>query len=214
MLRPMVDGLRPAEPPDRSGFAAFDRLEDVCRRARAALVAVVHEDADDEGAIRGILGSETLAHVDAVLEGLVALARARQFSAQELRLLVRRAGIVAPPVPGSVAALAADAAADHEHAVLRPVDGRTLLAAGHARVALALIPRLPPEAIAWPRAHRTYADIAVPRTEGEVLERAEELLRVVWRVAAGDPRRDEPLRRTLAFYEAGARLSVAGFHAA
>jgi len=210
----MVDGPRHAAPHDRSGFAAFDRLQDVCRRARAALVAVVHEDADDEAAIRGVLGSETLQHVDAVLDGLVAVARARQFSAEELRVLVRRAGIVAPPVPGSVAALAAEAAADQERALLRPVDGRTLLAAGHARVALSLIPRLPPEAIAWPRAHRTYSDIPVPRTEGELLERAEELLRVVWRVAAGDRRRDEPLRRTLAFYEAGARLSVAGFRAA
>lgn len=210
----MVDGPRPPEPHDRSGFAAFDRLQDVCGRARAALVAVVHEEADDEGAIRGVLGSETLQHVDAVLDGLVALARARQFSAEELRVLVRRAGIVVPPLPGSAAARAADAAADHERGVLRPVDGRTLLAAGHARVALSLIPRLPPEAIAWPRAHRTYADIPVPRTEGELLGRAEELLRVVWRVAAGDGRRDEPLRRTLAFYETGARLSVAGFRAA
>lgn len=210
----MVDGPRRSESRDRSGFAAFDRLQDVCGRARAALVAVVREEADDEGAIRDVLGSETLQHLDAVLDGLVALARARQFSAEELRVLVRRAGIVAPPIPGSVAARAADAAADHERAVLRPVDGRTLLAAGHARVALSLIPRLPPEAIAWPRAHRTYADIPVPRTEGELLERAEELLRVVWRVAGGDPRRDEPLRRTLAFYEVGARLSVAGFLAA
>ncbi|HSL98458.1 MAG TPA: hypothetical protein VK831_07795 [Candidatus Deferrimicrobiaceae bacterium] len=210
----MVDGPRHAEPHDRTGFAAFDRLQDVCGRARAALVAVVHEEADDERAIRDVLGSETLQHVDAVLDGLVALARARQFSVEELRVLVRRAGIVVPPAPGSVAARAADAAADRKRGVLRPVDGRTLLAAGHARVALSLIPRLPPEAIAWPRAHRTYADIPVPRTEGELLERAEELLRVVWRVAAGDGRRDEPLRRTLAFYEAGARLSVAGFRAA
>ena len=45
--------------------------------------------------------------------------------------------------------------------------------------------------------------------------RAEELARVVWRVAAGDERRDEPLRRTLAFYDAGARLSFrGGFRAA
>jgi hypothetical protein len=78
-----------------------------------------------------------------------------------------------------------------------------------------LIPQLPPEAVAWPRQLRTYADIPVPRSEGEVLLRAEELGRVLWRVAAGDERRDEPLRRTLAFYEAGARLSFrGGFRAA
>jgi ABC-2 type transport system ATP-binding protein len=51
--------------------------------------------------------------------------------------------------------------------------------------------------------------------EGEVMLRAEELARVLWRVAAGDDRPDEPLRRTLAFYDAGARLSVrGGFRAA
>ena len=85
-----------------------------------------------------------------------------------------------------------------------------MLAAGHARVVFSVIPQLPPEAVAWPHRHRTYADIPVPRSEAELMIRAEELARVVWRVAAGDERRDEPLRRTLAFYEAGARLSFRG----
>jgi hypothetical protein len=89
-----------------------------------------------------------------------------------------------------------------------------MLAAGHARVLFSMIPRLPPEAIGWPSQRRTYADIPVPRSERELLLRTEELGRVVWRVAAGDERRDEPLRRTLAFYEAGARLSFRGFQAA
>jgi hypothetical protein len=44
----------------------------------------------------------------------------------------------------------------------------------------------------------------------ELLARAEELARVLWRIAAGDGRRDEAMRRTLAFYEAGARLTVGG----
>jgi hypothetical protein len=77
-----------------------------------------------------------------------------------------------------------------------------------------IIPRLPPEAVTWPRAHRTYADIPVPRNEGELLVRVDELARVLWRVAEGDDRRDEPLRRTLAFYETGARLSMRGGFAA
>jgi len=46
---------------------------------------------------------------------------------------------------------------------------------------------------------------------GEGLEDAEI---VQWRVAEGEDRRDEPLRRTLAFYEAGSRLSVRGGFAA
>jgi hypothetical protein len=89
-----------------------------------------------------------------------------------------------------------------------------MLAAGHARVVFSIIPSLPSEAVSWPRHHRGYADIPVPHSEGELLQRAEELARVVWRVAAGDERRDEPLRRTLAFYETGSRLSFRGFRAA
>jgi hypothetical protein len=89
-----------------------------------------------------------------------------------------------------------------------------MLAAGHARVVFSMIPSLPPEAVSWPSARRTYADIAAPHSAAELLTRAEELTRVVWRVASGDERLDEPLRRTLAFYDAGARLSFRGFLAA
>jgi hypothetical protein len=130
-------------------------------------------------------------------------------------MLVRRAGIVGAARSGSPEAVAAEQEAIHSRPALRAIDGRAMLAAGHARVVFSLIPQLPPEAVAWPRRHPTYADIPVPRSEGELMLRAEELARVVWRVAAGDERRDEPLRRTLAFYEAGSRLSVrGGFRAA
>ncbi|HEU0243163.1 MAG TPA: hypothetical protein VFQ75_04615, partial [Candidatus Limnocylindrales bacterium] len=85
-----------------------------------------------------------------------------------------------------------------------------LLAAAHARIVFSVLPTLPAAAVAWPRVHRTYADIARPRTEAELLARVEELAQVLWRVAEGHPRHDEPLRRALAFYEAGSRLSMAG----
>jgi hypothetical protein len=205
---------------EAGGFSSFDRLIQVCRRTRAVLVAVTHERAGDGDAVRSIVAHEALAHVDAVLDGLTLLSRAGSFTDQELRSLVRRAGIGEPPRPGSPEARAAEREAALERAgrdragayppSLRLVDGRTMLAAGHARVVFSVIPRLPLEAVAWPRAHRTYADIPVPRTETELLERVEELGRVLWRVAEGDDRRDEPLRRTLAFYEAGSRLSVRG----
>jgi hypothetical protein len=215
----MADG--PAEPPhpEATSFSAFDHLLDTCRRTRSALLAVIHDEARDGEAVRDVLASEALSHVEAVLEGLVLLTRTGQFSGEELRALVRRAGIVAPPRPGTPDARAAEHEAEHEaerdRPTLRTIDGRTMLAAGHARVVFSVIPHLPPEAVAWPRPHRTYADIPAPRSEVELMLRAEELARVVWRVAAGDERRDEPLRRTLAFYEAGARLSFrGGFRAA
>ncbi|HEX3264575.1 MAG TPA: hypothetical protein VHR16_02805 [Candidatus Limnocylindrales bacterium] len=212
----MVDG--PVDQPQPSFFSAFDHLLATCRRTRGALQAVVHHDHSDGDAVRDVLARDALAHIEAVLEGMLALRRTGQFSSEELRELVQRAGIVAPPLPGTAAGRAAEQEAANEAAHdgprLRAIDGRTMLAAGHARVVFSVIPRLPADAVTWPRNPRSYADIPVPRSEGELLVRAEELARVVWRVAAGDERRDEPLRRTLAFFEAGSRLSFRGFQAA
>lgn len=193
-----------------TSFAAFDHLIDTCERTRLALLAVIRDD-DPDADVRDVLAQEALAHVEAVLDGLMLLRRTSQFSGEEQRELVQRAGILEPPLRGSAEARAADEEAAHRRPGLRRIDGRTMLAAGHARVVFSVIPRLPPDAVAWPHAPRTYADIPVPRSEGELMLRAEELARVVWRVATGDERRDEPLRRTLAFYEAGSRLSFRGF---
>ena len=209
----MVDGPRDQTPPESTSFAAFDHLLDTCRRTRRALLAVLGDEQPDASA-RDVLAREALSHVEVVLDGLVVLGRTGQFSAEELRALVQRAGIVAPPRFGTADARAAEEEAAHLRPRLRPVDGRMMLAAGHARVVFSVIPRLPPDAVAWPREPRSYADIPVPRSEGELMLRAEELARVVWRLATGDERRDEPVRRTLAFYEAGARLSFRGFQAA
>lgn len=210
----MADGSVDQPHPESTSFTAFDHLLATCRRTRAALLSVVYDQARDGEAVRDLLAREALTHLEAVLEGLVLLARTGQFSPEELRTLVRRAGIVEPARPGSPEAFAAEQEAAHGRPGLRTIDGRTMLAAGHARVIFSVIPRLPPDAVVWSRPHRSYADIPVPRTEAELMLRAEELARVVWRVAAGDQRRDEALRRTLAFYEAGSRLSVRGFQAA
>lgn len=216
----MADGPVDQPPADPSWFAAFDRLLHTCRRTSAALHAVVHNEARDAGVVRDVLAREALAHLEAALEGIVLLTRTGQFTAEELRALVRRAGIVEAPRPGTPEARSALAEAINERTVLperdslRAVDGGVMLAAGHARIVLSLIPSLPPDAVSWPRSPRSYADIPVPHSGGELLLRTEELARVVWRVAAGDERRDEPLRRTLAFYEAGSRLSFTGFRAA
>ena len=209
----MVEGPTDRPIPEPSWFPAFDQLVETCRRTRAALLSVV-QDGQRDDAIRDVLAREALVHVDAVLEGLVLLARTGQFSSEELRSLVQRAGIVAPARSGTPEGRAAELEAGHNRPGLRAIDGRTMLAAGHARVVFSVIPRLPAESVTWPAPPRTYADIPVPRSEGELVLRAEELVRVVWRVAAGDSRRDEPLRRTLAFFEAGSRLSFRGFQAA
>jgi hypothetical protein len=213
MLRAMAEGPLDQPPRQSTSFVAFDHLVETCRRTRGALVAVLRDE-DRDATNRDVLAREALSHVEAVLEGLVLLARTGQYSGEELRALVQRAGIVAPPRPGTLDARAAEEEAGHEQPRLRRIDGRTMLAAGHARVVFSVIPRLPPDAVGWLHHSRSYADIPVPRSEAELVLRAEELARVVWRVAAGDERRDEPLRRTLAFYEAGARLTFRGFQAA
>ena len=210
----MVEGPVGPSSPEPTSFSAFDHLLDTCRRTHAALHAVVHDEARDGEALRDLLAREALTHVEAVLEGLVLLARAGGFSPEELRALVRRAGIVEPAGAGTADARAALYEAAYARRALRAVDGGSMLAAGHARVVFSLIPSLPSGDVSWPTHPRSSADIAAPHSEGELLLRAEELARVVWRVAVGDERRDEPLRRTLAFYEAGSRLSFRGFLAA
>ena len=193
-----------------SRFAAFDDMVETYRRTRAALVAVAHERAGDGELVREIIASESLPHVDAIWDGLVALARAGQFTSAELRDLVRRAAIVEPPYRNGPDAVAAAAEARAVRPGIRPADAGHMLAAAHSRIVFSVLPTLPPDAVTWPRAHRTYADIPRPRTEAELLARVEELAQVLWRVAEGRPRHDEPLRRALAFFEAGSRLSFGG----
>jgi hypothetical protein len=205
-----VDGGRSfGEAREPTQFAAFDGLVETCRRTRAALVAVVHERSGDGEMVRAVIADDGLAHVDAVRAGLTALAKAGQFEAAELRDLVRREGIVEVPRSGPDA-VAAAAEASVNRPPFRPADMGQILAAGHARIVFSVIPTLPSEAVTWPRVHRTYADIPTPRSEAELFARVDELARVLWRVAEGRHRRDEPMRRALAFYEAGSRLSLRG----
>lgn len=82
-----------------------------------------------------------------------------------------------------------------------------LLEFAHAYTALACLPRLPTPHITYP-GRSTYADIAIPRTPGEILARIDELEAVLSR-ASVQPRRalhPEPLRRTYGYFEVSAWL--------
>ena len=189
-------------------FAAFDGLVETCRRTRAALVAVVHERSGDGELVRAVIADDGLAHVDAVRAGLTALAGPASSSPPSCATssgargspIGREAVPTRSPRPPRRAQPAAAAPRGHGQ----------ILAAGHARIVFSVIPTLPPEAVTWPRVHRTYADIPTPRSEAELFERVDELARVLWRVAEGRQHRDEPMRRALAFYETGSRLSMRG----
>lgn len=54
-----------------------------------------------------------------------------------------------------------------------------VLAYAHARAALGALPRVPEAHVTFPALRRSYADIPVPRSPGEVLERIDEIERVV-----------------------------------
>lgn len=72
----------------------------------------------------------------------------------------------------------------------------------HAIIALGVLPRLPANAVTFP--HGQYADIPVPSTPGETLNRIEELERTIW-AASSEPvnalSRDA-VRRTYGFFDA------------
>ncbi len=90
-----------------------------------------------------------------------------------------------------------------------------LLAFGMAAVALGMLPRLPSEEVTFPKSYRTpatYADIPVPTTPAAMLQRIEELEKMIWQIASQDlielaERRYDPLRRTYGFFESSAWLT-------
>ncbi|RME62833.1 MAG: hypothetical protein D6790_05675 [Caldilineae bacterium] len=90
-----------------------------------------------------------------------------------------------------------------------------LMAFGMAIVALGALPRLPDEEVTFPVSQRqppTYADIPVPQTPAEILQRIEELEEIIWQLAVSAPaevvrRRYDPLRRTYGFFESSAWLT-------
>lgn len=82
------------------------------------------------------------------------------------------------------------------------------LAFAHSYITLGVLPRLPAHAITFPGVPPTYADIPVPHTPGEILERIDELEKVLSQATA-QPKRaadPEPLRRTYGFFETSAWL--------
>lgn len=90
-----------------------------------------------------------------------------------------------------------------------------LLAFGMAAAALGMLPRTPSGEVTFPYSHGappTYADIAAPASPADLLQRLEEMERLLWDVMGGDlqalvNRRYGPLRRTYGFFEVSARLA-------
>jgi hypothetical protein len=82
--------------------------------------------------------------------------------------------------------------------------GPQLVVYNHALVALAMLPRLPAEAITFPQHRPTYSDVTVPVLPDEMLARIEEIERMIYQANIKSVHSLDyaPFRRTYAFFEA------------
>ncbi|MFL5679080.1 MAG: hypothetical protein ACJ77B_00595 [Chloroflexota bacterium] len=205
---------------DGSGFSQFDRLLDLVRRTRELLDTVADEGELPEGGAAYLEGT-TLPHLEGVQSGFHGWLRSDAADAAELRFLLQQ--VAALRVAPAETEAERRAAAAEMLMELRLADGRPrpsltgiepwhLAALSHARVVLALVPKLPEEDVRFPAGRRTYADIPTPRGPAELSERIAELERELWKAVTGRPgsRVDPAFRRTYGFFDTADRL---GFRA-
>jgi hypothetical protein len=86
--------------------------------------------------------------------------------------------------------------------------GPQLVAYNHAQVALAVLPRLPAEAVTFPQRRPTYRDVNVPVEPGDLLDRIEEIEQMIYRVEIDSLSNLDynSFRRTYAYFEASSWL--------
>lgn len=201
-----------------SGFAEFDRLTAIFQRTRDLLDALTATgDLPDGGT--DLLATQTLPHVEDMEAGFHIWLRAGASELAELRQLVMRAGLGAVMPHGRaeeraalIEAIQAMTGAGGEREIAPP-PARRLAAIDHARLVFALIPQTPVSDVHYPAGLRTYGDISPPRTPTELVERIEELERLVWTIATGVRPRlsDGGYRRTYGFFDTAANVSGRGF---
>jgi hypothetical protein len=203
---------------ERSGFAEFDRLSDLFGRTRLLLDAVWTERDLPSGGSE-LLATEALPHVEEIEAGFRAWLRAGMADLAELRWLVRQAGIVVSTPRDAAEERAAleeqrNAGAPRGRRVIDDDVAARLFALAHARLVFAFLPRTAPDDVRFPGGRRSYADIPVPRSPGELALRIEEIERELWRTATGrTPHGDDgAYRRTYGFFDAAERLSSQPFH--
>jgi hypothetical protein len=199
-----------------TGFSHFDRLVAIVRRTRELLDAVAGDGQLPDGGA-DYLADATLPHLEGVHHGFRTWLRADAADRAELRYLLAQVGQLradsgshASPVEREAALAEAAAESRLEHPVprIREPEAWHLAALAHARLVLAMLPRLPDDAVRFPAGRRTYADISAPRGPAELAARIEELERELWRTATGRarPATDPAFRRTYGFFDTAERL--------
>jgi hypothetical protein len=212
---------------EQSGFSEFDEWLALAERTRQLLDAAIADgELPDGGA--DYLADRSLRHVETVQAGFVGSLRTEAAGIAELRYLLGRAAAIRVDGPiGAAERQAAVAAARAERDLerrtgrrpvsrLRTAEPWSLAALAHARVVLAMLPRIADDDVRFPSGRRTYADIAAPRGPAELADRIDELERSLWRTAIGrrpDPR-DPVFRRAYGFFDAADRLGRRAFGSA
>jgi hypothetical protein len=206
---------------ERSGYREFDRILDLARRTREVMEAAVLDGALPDGA-ESLLAGETLPHLETVQSGFRGWLRAEGIGLAELQFLLLQVGEMrADPAstPGERRAAIAERAAElrlvaaQGRKVIQAAEPWSLVALAHARIVLAMLPKIAPDDVRWPAGRPTYADIPVPRGPAELALRLAELERQLWRMATGRlaAPTDPALRRTYGFFDAAERLGERGF---
>jgi hypothetical protein len=208
---------------DGSGFSQLDRILALVRTTRELLDGVADAGALPAGGAE-FLEEATLPHLEGVHSGFQGSLRSDAAGADELRFLLLQVAQarVTPPVNEAERVAAAAEADAERHAstgrgsALLAFETWHLAAFAHARVVLALIPRLPEDRVRFPSGRRTYADIPTPRGPAEMHLRIDELERELWRAVTGRPSRPtEPaFRRAYSFFDTADQLGYRAFRAA
>jgi hypothetical protein len=208
---------------EQSGFSEFDRWLALARRTRELLDAAIGDGSLPDGGAE-YLSDRTLPHLEGVRNGFLGWLRSDMADVAELRYLLGQvAAVRVDPAATDAERRAADTEAALEKAYaarggrpglrLQAAEPWNLAALAHARLVLAMLPRIPDEEVRFPAGRRTYADIPIPRGPAELSGRLDELERSLWRTATG--RRPDPVdpvfRRAYGFFDAADRLGRRAF---
>jgi hypothetical protein len=211
---------------EQSGFSEFDRWLALARRTRELLDAAIDDGSLPDGGA-AYLSDRTLPHLEGVRNGFLGWVRSEMADVAELRyLLAQVAAIRVDRAATEAERRAADAEATAESAYaartgrssvrLHAAEPWNLAALAHARLVLAMLPRIPDDEVRFPAGRRTYADIPIPRGPAELSGRLDELELSLWQTATG--RRPDPVdpvfRRAYGFFDAADRLGRRAFGSA
>ena len=183
---------------------ALRELARVVKVTRQALAARIQPHTRSKWLLSGSrVGqlAETLTHIEDVREGFILSQRtSAAISLSELRAMVHYILMDWQWVQGMNMTLAPS---PHLETL-----GTQLVSYNHAMVALAVLPRLPAEAVTFPQPNPTYGDVAVPTLPGELLARIEEIEQIIYQAEVGPVRNTAyaSLRRTYGFFEASVWL--------